>query len=133
MRLNHEPMGSHFDKWHVEGLPRSAVFHRFTAADLGDPHDHPWGFHSFVVSGGYVEEVFEVDGSSRFVLRSPGESFYVPAAHIHRLVELIGGECWTIILPGQPERDSGFYQFRDGQAYHRPWHRADFQPLQVDG
>ena len=129
MQLRHEPMSPVFDKWHVEGLPIPAVFHRFAAPDLGDPHDHPWSFRSVILTGGYVEEVFDIEtGSSRLVSHTVGESFFIEASHIHRIVDLPTGECWTLIMPEGPKlREPGFYQFRQDGAYHRPWHREDFQ------
>lgn len=132
LNLRHEPMSPVFDKWHVEGLPCAAVFHRFSAPDHGDPHDHPWSFRSIILHGGYVEQVFQLDGTSELIRHDPGDSFFVPATHIHRVVDLPAGECWTIILPqGLSERVSGFYQFRDDGAYHRPWHRAEFEKLRA--
>lgn len=127
--LREERMGHHFTKWHIGGLPRSAVIHRFSETDNGDPHDHPWGFTSFVIHGGYVEQVFQLDGTSQLIHREPGQSFYIPAQHIHRIVDLPAGECTTIILPGEHEQTSGFYQFREDGAYHRYWDQPDFQRM----
>lgn len=129
MHLNHEPMSPVFDKWHVGGLPCAAVFHRFSAPDNGPPHDHPWGFRSIVLVGGYVEQVFQLDGTSELVRHDPGDSFHIKAGHIHRIVELPQGECWTLILPGPSERTSGFYEFREDGTYYRPWHRPEFERL----
>ena len=130
LHLRHEPMGPQFDKWHVEGMPRSAVLHRFTAPDNGPAHDHPFSFHSFVLSGGYVEEVFDREtGSSQLINRTPGESFYIEATHIHRIVHLPDGECWTIIIPYEWEQKSGFWEFREGGTYHRYWDEPDFKRI----
>lgn len=129
--LRHEPMSPVFDKWHVGGMPFAAVFHRFTEPDRGDPHDHPWPFRSTVLHGGYVEEVYDLaSGSIRHVHRRPGDSFVIEPDHVHRIVELPLGECWTLIQPeGSKVREPGFYQWRDGVAFHRPWHRAEFLPM----
>jgi hypothetical protein len=124
--LREEQMAHHFTKWHIGGLPCAAVIHQFNAVDHGDPHDHPWGFTSFVIHGGYVEQVFQLDGSAELIAREPGQSFYISAKHIHRIVELPAGECTTIILPGPHEQTSGFYQFRDGRTWHRFWNEAEF-------
>ncbi|NGP19310.1 cupin domain-containing protein [Devosia aurantiaca] len=129
LHLREERMADHFVKHHVEGLPAAAVFHQFNQADYGDPHDHPWPFTSFVISGGYMEQVFQLDGSSEMILREPGQSFQIAANHIHRIVDLPLGQCTTIILPGLHERKSGFYQFRDRRAWHRYWDQTVFQPL----
>ena len=112
------PLGPHMTKYHFQqpGIP---AMHHMRAPDLGDPHDHPFAFSSFVLFGGYREEVFELDGSSRFIEHRKGESFYVPAKRIHRIVELFKGECWTITLPEQFEQEWGFYQFRDDGVWRR--------------
>ena len=128
-----EPMGHHFTKHHLEGLPVSAVLHHFTAAEPeADPHDHPWGFTSFVLSGGYVEEVFEVEfGWSRTVTRRQGEAFTVDAGHVHRIVRLLEGECWTLVLPGPLERVSGFYRWaEDGTPMYRRWDQQEWGRLE---
>jgi hypothetical protein len=128
--LRREDMGAHFTKWYVEGLPAPAILHRFTIAEPNaDPHDHPWSFTSFVVSGGYTEEVFDLAGSMRLVDHPPGEAFRVEAGRIHRIVRLWETECWTLVVPGPPERVPGFYRWADGEALHRPWNRPDFQPV----
>lgn len=127
LSLREERMADHFVKHHVEGLPAAAVFHQFSQVDHGDPHDHPWPFTSFVISGGYVEQVFQLDGSSELVHRKVGDSFRIDAKHIHRIIDLPAGECTTIILPGPHEQKSGFYQFREGRAWHRFWDQEEFQ------
>lgn len=129
--LRRENMGAHFTKFHLGDLPVAAVLHRFTAAEPeADPHDHPWGFTSFVVCGGYVEEVFNRYGTSVERVHLPGESLRVEAGHVHRIVRLVDGECWTLVLPGPTERVSGFYRWTaDGTPLHRPWNRPDFRPM----
>lgn len=130
MDIREEEMGPHMMKFHVGGMPFPAVFHRFTAPDLGDPHDHPWSFRSIILHGGYVEEVFALDGTSERIHRRVGDSFVVPAEHIHRLIDLPAGECWTFIMPlPSPARTSGMYQFRDGVAYFKYWHEFEFHRL----
>lgn len=129
LNLREERMADHFVKHHVEGLPSAAVFHQFSQIDYGDPHDHPWPFTSFVISGGYVEQVFQLDGSTELFHPNVGDSFHIDAKHIHRIIDLPNGECTTIILPGPHEQTSGFYQFRDGRAWHRFWDQTVSQPL----
>ena len=119
LNLRREEMAPFFVKHYIEGLPIPAAFHSFSDIDHGDPHDHPWAFTSFIVAGGYVEEVFDRDGTSHFVEHLPGESFRVEANHIHRVVALPRGECTTIAIPGPEVQKSGFYQFRADGAYRR--------------
>ena len=128
LRIDQEPMNGDFTKYHLRGpWPFHPVLHHFRAPDHGDPHDHPWPFRSVVLAGGYVEEVFSLDGSSSLVRRNVGESFVIPAGHIHRIVELPEGECWTLITAlGPQERVSGFYRFGDGEPMHRFWNEPEF-------
>lgn len=123
-----ETMSEVFTKFHLEGLPCAAVLHRFTAADEGDPHDHPWPFRSFIISGGYRETVFGLyEGSTMTYARCPGDSFEVPASRVHRIETLFHPECWTLIvpLPG-PHRTPGFYRWVDGVRQHRFWHETEW-------
>lgn len=133
--VDEERMAEFFCKYHLRGLPVGAVLHHFGSADAPDapPHDHPWPFRSFIVSGGYVERVFQLDGSSELVHRKPGDSFQIEASHIHRIEELPEGECWTLIIPGQHERTSGFYEFREDGTYQRRWNESEWTRLQEGG
>jgi hypothetical protein len=130
-QVREERMGGHFIKYHLDGLPPYAVLHKFTAPDLGDPHDHPFSADSLIVSGGYVEEVYQIDGSKTVHHRAPGETVRIEASKIHRIIELPEGECLTLFVPGPHQRKSGFYQFREDGTYHRYWD-GKFQRLYVE-
>lgn len=112
------PLGPHMTKYHFQqpGIP---AMHQMLAPDTGDPHDHPFGMDSFILFGGYREEIFRPDGSSFFVDHRKGESFFIPAKRVHRIVELFEGECWTITLPGEFVQEWGSWQFRESGAYRR--------------
>lgn len=129
LSLRHERMNDVFEKWHIEGLPFAAAFHHFTGLENEGPHSHPWAFRSEILSGSYVEHVYQIDGSYEEVHRKPGDVFANGADHIHKLVSLPEGECWTLIIPGPAENKSGFYRFEDGKAFHRFWDEAEFRPL----
>lgn len=126
-----ETMCGFFTKYHLNGLPRAAVLHHFTDVDRGPPHDHPWPFRSFIISGSYTEEVFQLDGSSERVSHMTGEAFSVASSHIHRIVHMPASGVWTLILPGRPERKSGFYDFREDGAYHRFWDQPEFKRIEA--
>jgi hypothetical protein len=131
-----EQMNDIFAKFHLEReggspLPFPAVFHRFSGAERGDPHDHPWGFTTHILSGGYVEEIYTCEASGVWIrttiARLPGTAHHVPATRIHRIVDLLTPECWTMILPGPWERESRFWRFPvEGGALSRAWHETDF-------
>ena len=110
-----ERMSPAFTKFY---LADGRVLHRFRKEEPhADPHDPPWSFETTIVDGGYAEEVFTVapDGSWRYELvqRHPGETYRVPAKHIHRIVELPAGECWTIVRSGSWQRTTRFWRFGD--------------------
>lgn len=126
--IREERMNDHFLKLHLDN---GKVRHLFTAADGpdADPHDHPWGFTSTIQRGGYVEEVFDLNNPSarpHVFERREGDTFRNGAGTIHRIVRLLSDECETEIEPGPAERTPGFYQFRDGEVWHRLWHDPEF-------
>ena len=130
-----ERMNGGMLKIHLGTPDRARVIHWFSAPDNGDPHDHKqWGFWSTVIHGSYVEEHYLLDGSCERIHRKTGDRFYVDPDHIHRIVELPEGECFTMIEPDpHTGQDSGFYIWRDGVALTRTWREAergeDFHPI----
>jgi len=106
-----EVMSAEFTKHHIEGLPFPCAFHHFTGTDKGGPHDHPWSFRSYIMQGGYIERVYQPDGKFEDIKREPGTSFNLPAEHIHEIIELPQGECWTLVIPGPLEREWKFWEF----------------------
>ena len=127
VQVHQETMSDVLTKWHLAELPFPAVLHRFADIDRGHPHDHPFGFRSIILHGGYVERVFQMDGSSELVERRVGDSFEIAATHIHRIEELPAGECFTLMLPGPHERTSCFWDFREDGAWFREWHEPEFR------
>ncbi len=122
-----ERMSPAFTKYH---LSDGRALHRFRREEPnGTPHDHPWSFETEILDGGYVEEVFTVaaDGSWSFerVSRLPGAKYSVNAAHIHRIVELPTGECWTLVRAGPHERETRFWRFGD-DVRSRAWHERRY-------
>lgn len=130
LSIREEAMGPHFTKYHLDNLPPYAVLHRFTAPDFGDPHDHPFAADSLIISGGYVEEVYGLDGGMTIERRQPGDVVHIDAGKIHRIVSLPEGECLTLFIPGPHERKSGFYRFQTDGIYHRFWDEPGFRRLE---
>lgn len=125
--ISHEKMSDAFEKFHLEGLPFGAVLHRFGEPDHGDPHDHPWGFRSIILYGGYVEEIYDPgQGLVDVKHRRVGDSFEIAATHIHRITRLPRRECWTLVLPKAHERTSRFWQFREDAPYSRAWNEQEW-------
>lgn len=127
LTIREERMSGAMTKYHVGGLRRSVVFHRFEDIDRGDCHDHPFSLDIKIISGGYIERIWNRDGRSWEYRREPGDSFIIPATHIHLMIELLDGPCETMIMPGPWERKSGFWQFRQDGSYFREWDQPEFR------
>ncbi|MBM3604312.1 MAG: hypothetical protein FJX25_06025 [Alphaproteobacteria bacterium] len=127
LRIKQEVMGPHMLKVH---LGHGLVVHRFRAADHGPHHDHPWPFRSTIIRGGYVEEMLHDDGRRETVERRPGDQFVIEPGHVHRIVALLDGDCWTCIeILGRKVREPGFYEWRDGQMWQRRHYEREWTPL----
>ncbi|WP_380784783.1 hypothetical protein [Sphingomonas sp. R86521] len=120
--VNIEHMSRAFVKYHLDD---GRALHRFTREEPhADPHDHPFGFETTILDGGYVEEVFTFDEHGwrgTLVHRLPGQTYWVDAVHIHRIVELPQRECWTLVRAGHHERETRFWRFGN-QVKSRAWH-----------
>ena len=116
-----------FIKYHLDD---GRVLHRFTQPDFFHPHDHPFDFDTEIIEGGYVEEVFHVgaDGGwrSELVHRNPGTVHHILATHIHRIVDLPTGECWTLTRYGPHRRQTRFWRFGD-RIESRAWNERHWK------
>ena len=124
-----ERMSPAFIKYHLDD---GSALHRFVRPEPhADPHDHPWSFETTILSGGYVEEVFtfQPDGSwrSAWVERQPGSQHWIEASHIHRIVALPLGDCWTHVRAGPHERQTMFWRFGD-TVQRRAWNARRWSP-----
>jgi len=128
IEIRQEKMSDQFTKYHLEGLPFSAVLHHFTDSDKGYPHDHPFGFTTHILKGSYVEKIYYPDlDSSEVIHRKQGSSHFVAATLIHEIIELPDGDCWTIITPEKWERQPHFWKFENG-IWLRAWDETEFKP-----
>jgi hypothetical protein len=131
LKIEIEKMSGEFVKHHIRDLPFYAVIHHFTAIDKGSPHDHPFGFTSHVLYGGYVERVYHIepDGTwkSELVNRNPGTVHQVEATHIHQITELPMGECYTLIIVEPKVREHRFWKFDETGSESRVWSEGDFE------
>lgn len=125
-----EWMNQHFCKVHTS----DGVLHLFLAADGpdSDPHDHPFSADITVLSGGYVEQVFDPTRPSdppQEIERREGDRFRNEAGTVHRIVRLTAPLVLTEFRPGPWEREPGFYRFTPDGVLHRLWHEADFRRI----
>lgn len=136
INITEEKMSEHFMKFHLNGLPFSSVIHHFNSLAGENAHDHPFSFVSHVLSGGYVEKVYHIneDGSwtSEIVERLPGTVHRVEANHIHEIIDLPEGECYTLIIPSPKIQESSFYRFGD-IIEKRFWYEEDFKYYKHNG
>ena len=132
-----ERMSPAFVKYHLDD---GRALHRFTRPEPhANPHDHPWGFETTILSGGYVEEVFTLlpggGWQSDFVERAPGSRHLIDADHIHRIVSLPCGESWTLVRAGPHERQTLFWRFGD-MVQRRAWNArrwSNYRPPPATG
>lgn len=134
-----ERMSNEFTKYHLnrrgrQPWPFHPVIHHFTGPDADGPHDHPWNFQSFILKGSYIEEVYTIstDGSwkKEVVERHAGTSHKVEATHIHRIIKLPEGECWTMVIAEPYKREPRFWKFSDAGIWYRVWRNRKFVPWQ---
>lgn len=94
-------------------FPFNIFLHKFLKGDPGDVHDHPWGYATLILKGGYYEWVPEFNSKGQKIgeirhWRGPGH-FRICGANSYHRVELVPGvNAWTLFMPGIQRRDWGF-------------------------
>lgn len=102
---------------------RNVMVHRIIRPDGDrDPHDHPWGFWSLILWGGYNEATWdpvELDHCLKEGRCLPDATYrfhrflsfgFRPAMFTHQIVHLFRRECWTfVVTDGQNSRPWGFW------------------------
>ena len=132
LRITHERMSDHMAKWHLgRGETGNAlVLHRFDGPDTGPHHDHPFDCRSYILDGGYTEELLHPDGTTELRQRRPGDVVDIPHDHVHRIVHLIEGEALTLYeVLGPKVQEPGFFEWRDGAMWSRRWFEPEFKPV----
>lgn len=101
-------------RWFLQTPLGTVRLHHFWRGDDDRAlHDHPWGFVTFVLAGGYTD----VTPTGREVLR-PGSVRYRPAHHLHRVEA--DGPAWTFVVSGPKRRSWGFVD-HDGWMHWSKW------------
>lgn len=118
------------------GMLGCVYIHRFMRSDADDPHDHPWDFWTYVISGGYTEIRYDrsspVVGMEKgdFVFsslwtrtenkRKPGSFAKIRANDIHQVVvdksrnmDEIEDAPYTICYMKPRIREWGFWSLED--------------------
>ncbi len=104
--------------WKIR-LTLNTALHFLEGPDHGNPHDHPFDITSTVMKGGYIEEVFDVQGNMRIEHRKVGDTFVIGADHIHRIVELPEDQCVTHAVYHEWQRPFRIWRFENGVAEWR--------------
>ena len=94
-----------FMKDRDQTFPFNIFIHKFLKSDPDDLHDHPWGFFTLILWGGYWE--YTTDGK---FWRPPGYFNMVDSSWTHRVELKKNTPCWTLFIPFQNNRKWGFYK-----------------------
>jgi len=93
-------------------FPFNIFIHKFLKGDDDEIHDHPWGYFTLILWGGYYETIMNVDGSNKIFWREPG--FFQSVTHKHRhMIQLNEDKtCWTLFIPFKKVNTWGFWKKR---------------------
>tara|TARA_B100000524_G_scaffold348463_1_gene253170 strand:+ start:3898 stop:4632 length:735 start_codon:yes stop_codon:yes gene_type:complete len=134
-RVNNEP---YLERYYIflkdrpEYFPFNIFIHKFLKSDPDELHDHPWGFFTVVLSGGYWEytDVNTVkrnkdglsitDTTTIKNWRGPGFFQKVEATHKHRIELKEDVTAWTLFIPFKRTREWGFYT-ENGWVNHKTY------------
>src|SRR5210317_231729 len=104
-----------------KNFPFNITLHKVLVSDEPTLHDHPWGYATFILKGGYWEHIplrsqeGNVCGSTR-VWRGPGHFRMRTADDLHWLElakDADGNEipCWSLFYMGRKQKEWGFLPF----------------------
>ena len=81
----------------------------FIGSDLPFEHNHPWGYFTLILSGGY----YECRGKER-KWRGPGWFAWRKHDDFHRVEIPEGGHAITFFIKGKRKKNSTFFKMEDG-------------------
>jgi len=84
-------------------------FNLILGSDLPVEHNHPWGYFTLILSGGY----YEVRGEGR-KWRGPGWFAWRRHDDFHRVEIPEGGHAITFFVKGKRKKNSTFFKMEDG-------------------
>ena len=119
-RIENEP---YLERYYVflkdrpDWFPFNIFIHKFLKSDPDDFHDHPWGFATLILAGGYWENIIVNEGTSdqktQTIWRPPGYFHVVSAEYQHRVEVDPDKPCWTLFIPFKRVREWGFFVSED--------------------
>jgi len=110
-----------------KNFPFNITLHKVLVSDEPTLHDHPWGYATFILKGGYWEHIpirpleGHVCGSKR-VWRGPGHFRIRNADDLHWLElekDSDGNEipCWSLFFMGRKVKEWGFMDWVKHEGY----------------
>ena len=90
-----------------EQFPFNVFLHKFLKSDPDDMHDHPWGYFTLILRGGYWEWV-PVNGIPVAKWRGPGHFRVNQSDSLHRIEVDPDVTAWTLFVPFNKVKDWGF-------------------------
>ena len=108
-------------------FPFNITLHKVLKSDEPTLHDHPWGYATFILKGGYWEwipvvskEGFVVGATKKW--RGPGHFRIRKPDDLHWLElekDAEGNEipCWSLFFMGRKQKEWGFVRFVQREGY----------------
>lgn len=99
-------------RWKILAIGFAGIYlHKFLRSDYERAlHDHPWGFLSLILAGGYQEEHDNnPERTKETISHGPGSLLYRPPKWRHRVILFPKTPAWTIVIVGPRVRAWGFW------------------------
>lgn len=126
-RLYSHHLGKYMRRWILQHPLGTIRLHNIRMPDKDDVmHDHPWHFASLILKGGYSESKpipggCPAHGPFQTLRYTAGAINFCPADGVHRISEIHGESCWTIVVSTRPVRSFGFWREEGDGAAFVPW------------
>lgn len=108
-------------------FPFNVTLHKVLQSDEPTLHDHPWGYATLILKGGYWENVPIVSKENKVVgttsvWRGPGHFRIRKPKDLHWLElerDADGNEipCWSLFFMGKKQNDWGFMKWIQFEGY----------------
>ena len=94
-----------------ENYPFNIFIHKILKSNT-DMYDHPWGYRTLILCGGYWEHEFTTQrGTETYkTWRGPGYTETYDAYHSHKVTLEEGTPCWTVFIPFKRQKPWGFWR-----------------------
>ena len=102
-------------------FPFNITLHKVLKSDEPTLHDHPWGYATFIIKGGYWEHIPVISregfvvgatrewrGPGHFRIRKPDDLHWLELEKDENGNEI---PCWSLFFMGRKQKDWGFVRF----------------------